>query len=50
MSTRYIDIKQLDVAIDRSSLDADDQEMARHEDRQGLGLSRRRVEQKNPPP
>jgi hypothetical protein len=30
-------------AIGRSGLDADDREMARDEDRQGLGLSRRRV-------
>jgi uncharacterized membrane protein len=43
---RYL--KHLDAAIGRSSLDADDQEMARDEDRQGLGLSRRRVERKIP--
>jgi uncharacterized membrane protein len=34
---RYI--KHLDLAIDHSTLDAQDQTMARHEDRQGLGLS-----------
>jgi uncharacterized membrane protein len=34
-------MKQLDVAINRSTLDAADQETARYEDRQGLGLSRR---------
>ena len=39
---RYL--KHLDAGIGRSSLDADDQEKAREEDRQGLGLSRRRVE------
>jgi hypothetical protein len=33
---RYL--KQLDGAIERSSLDADDQKMGRQEDRQGLGL------------
>jgi uncharacterized membrane protein len=43
---RYL--AHLDAAIGRSSLDADDQEMARDEDRQGLGLSRRRVELKAP--
>jgi uncharacterized membrane protein len=41
---RYL--SHLDAAIGRSRLDADDQEMARDEDRQGLGLSRRRVERK----
>jgi uncharacterized membrane protein len=35
---RYI--KHLDLVIDRSALDAEDQTMARLEDRQGLGLSR----------
>jgi uncharacterized membrane protein len=39
-------LKHLDAAIGRSSLDADDQEMARDEDRQGLGLSRRRAGRK----
>jgi uncharacterized membrane protein len=39
---RYIN--QLDRAIDRSTLDAQDQTMARHEDRQGLGLSRKRAQ------
>jgi uncharacterized membrane protein len=33
--------KHLDLAIDHSPLDADDRVMARHEDRQGLGLTRR---------
>jgi uncharacterized membrane protein len=42
---RYL--KQLDAGIGRSSLDADDQEKARDEDRQGLGISRRRLEPKN---
>jgi uncharacterized membrane protein len=36
---RYV--RHLDLAIDRSSFDAEDQTMARHEDRQGLGLSRK---------
>jgi len=35
-------IRHLDVVINRSSLDAEDQTMARQEDRQGLGLSRKR--------
>jgi len=39
---RYL--KQLDLAIERSIVDAADQETARLEDRQGLGLSRRRAE------
>jgi uncharacterized membrane protein len=39
---RYI--KHLDLAIDHSTLDAEDQTMARHEDRQGLGLSRKRAQ------
>ncbi len=34
-------LKQLDLTVDRSDLAADDQETARQEDRQGLGLSRR---------
>jgi uncharacterized membrane protein len=37
---RYI--KRLEVLIQRSPLDLEDQVMARHEDRQGLGLSRMR--------
>jgi uncharacterized membrane protein len=41
---RYLE--HLDMAIRRSSLDADDQEKARLEDRQGLGMSRRTVERK----
>ena len=36
---RYL--KQLDLTVDQSILTADDQETARQEDRQGLGLSRR---------
>jgi uncharacterized membrane protein len=36
---RYL--KQLDLTVDHSILTADDQETARQEDRQGLGLSRR---------
>ena len=36
---RYL--KQLDLTVDRSALTADDQETARQEDRQGLGLARR---------
>jgi uncharacterized membrane protein len=39
---RYL--KQLDVAVGRSHFTADDQETARQEDRQGLGLSRRHME------
>jgi uncharacterized membrane protein len=34
-------VKHLDLVIDRSALDAEDQTMARQEDRQGLGLSRK---------
>jgi uncharacterized membrane protein len=45
---RYL--KQLDVTIVRSIPDAMDQEMARQEDRQGLGLSRRHSETKKPSP
>lgn len=41
-------LTHLDAAIGRSGLDADDQNMARDEDRQGLGLSRRRVARKSP--
>ena len=40
-------LTHLDAAIGRSGLDADDQEMARDEDRQGLGLSRRRLARKS---
>jgi uncharacterized membrane protein len=36
-------IKHLDLALDRSAFDAQDQTMARYEDRQGLGLSRKRA-------
>jgi uncharacterized membrane protein len=36
---RYV--RHLDRSIDHSTLDAQDQTMARHEDRQGLGLSRK---------
>jgi uncharacterized membrane protein len=39
---RYI--RHLDLSIDQSTLDAQDQTMARHEDRQGLGLSRKRAQ------
>jgi uncharacterized membrane protein len=39
-------LKQLDAAVDRSHLTADDQQTARQEDRQGLGLSRRHAETK----
>ncbi len=39
---RYL--KQLDVAVGRSHFTEDDQETARQEDRQGLGLSRRHTE------
>jgi uncharacterized membrane protein len=35
---RYL--RHLDAVVGRSGLDADDQAMARQEDRQGLGLSR----------
>lgn len=42
---RYLE--HLDLVIGRSSLDAEDQIMARQEDRQGLGLSRRQAEPKN---
>jgi uncharacterized membrane protein len=35
-------LKHLDLFIQRSPLDLHDQLMARHEDRQGLGLSRKR--------
>jgi uncharacterized membrane protein len=45
---RYL--RQLDLTIVRSIPDAADQETARHEDRQGLGLSRRHVEAKKPSP
>jgi uncharacterized membrane protein len=34
-------VKHLDLVIDRSALDAEDQTTARQEDRQGLGLSRK---------
>ena len=39
---RYLD--HLNVAVEHSALDAEDQVMALQEDRQGLGLSRRRAE------
>lgn len=41
---RYL--KQLDLTVDRSDRTSDDQETARQEDRQGLGLSRRHAEAK----
>ena len=44
---RYL--KQLDLTVDRSALTVDDQETARQEDRQGLGLSRRQVKTKRTP-
>jgi uncharacterized membrane protein len=44
---RYL--KQLDLTVDRSALTADDQETARQEDRQGLGLSRRQMKTKRTP-
>jgi uncharacterized membrane protein len=37
-------IRHLDLSIDQSTFDAQDQTMARHEDRQGLGLSRKRAQ------
>jgi uncharacterized membrane protein len=43
-------LKHLDLMIGRSSLDAEDQVMARQEDRQGLGLSRGPAESKNMAP
>jgi uncharacterized membrane protein len=42
---QYLD--HLDLAIERSPLDAEDRVMARQEDRQGLGLSRKATEPKN---
>ena len=39
---RYLE--HLDLVIERSPLDAEDRAMALQEDRQGLGLSRRRLE------
>jgi len=39
-------LTHLDLAIDHSSLDAEDRAVARQEDRQGLGLTRRRVEER----
>ena len=39
---RYL--HHLNVAVEHSALDAEDQVMALQEDRQGLGLSRRRAE------
>ena len=39
---RYV--KHLDMVIERSTLDSEDKVIASQEDRQGLGLSRRRVE------
>jgi uncharacterized membrane protein len=43
---RYV--KHLDLVIDHSLLDAEDQAVARQEDRQGLGLSRERPVSKEP--
>jgi uncharacterized membrane protein len=45
---RYL--KQLDLVIDRSALDAEDRLVASQEDRQGLGLSRKRHPAKAAPP
>jgi uncharacterized membrane protein len=45
---RYV--KHLDQAIDRSLFDAEDQTMARYEDRQGLGLSREGTRGRTPMP
>jgi uncharacterized membrane protein len=45
---RYL--KQLDASVDRSHLTAEDQQTARQEDRQGLGLSRRHAQTKRLPP
>jgi uncharacterized membrane protein len=39
-------LKHLDLAIERSSLDIQDKSMALQEDRQGLGLSRKRSEER----
>lgn len=44
---RYI--KHLDVAIAHSSLDSEDQAVARQEDRQGLGLSRKQAKPQSSP-
>jgi uncharacterized membrane protein len=41
MVTRYLD--HLDLAIDRSSFDQEDRTVARQEDRQGIGLSRKKT-------
>ncbi|MGH6929965.1 MAG: DUF2254 domain-containing protein [Dongiaceae bacterium] len=43
-------LEHLDLVVGRSSLDAEDQVMARQEDRQGLGLSRRQADSKNMTP
>ena len=43
---RYL--TQLDALIERAIPDATDQETARQEDRQGLGLSRRKTSTKKP--
>jgi uncharacterized membrane protein len=44
---RYL--KHLDFGIEQSPLDAEDRVMARHGDRQGLGLSHRETEPKQVP-
>jgi hypothetical protein len=44
---RYI--KHLDVAIAHSPLDSEDQAIARQEDRQGLGLSRKQAKPESSP-
>jgi uncharacterized membrane protein len=43
-------LKHLDLVIERSPFDAEDRVKARQEDRQGLGLTRRRAESAAPPP
>ncbi|HUK11360.1 MAG TPA: DUF2254 domain-containing protein [Stellaceae bacterium] len=42
-------LKQLDLGISRSELDEEDRLVASQEDRQGLGLSRKRTAEKPPP-
>ncbi len=44
---RYL--KQLDLTVDNSIINADDRETARQEDRQGLGLSRRQMKTNSTP-
>ena len=42
-------LKHLDLGISRSELDEEDRLVASQEDRQGLGLSRKRTAEKPPP-